>query len=280
MRIKLVADSSANLFTFENADFSSAPMRIIAGEKEYIDDESLDAQQMMKEMKEYKGKSSTACPGVGDWLDAFDGADIVYGVAITSQLSGAYNAAIIAAEQYMEENPGKKVFILDSLSTGPEMVLILEKYRELIAEGKGFEEVCEAIKEYHKHTNLFFALESVDNLAKNGRVNSIIAKAVGILGIRIVGRAESGKLEQMHKCRGEKRELQQIVASMKDMGCNGKKIRLTHSYNDAAANKLAEMIKAEYPECDISVDYNHALCCFYSEEGGIILAFESDKINK
>lgn len=280
MRIKLVADSSANLFTFENIDFASAPLKIMAGDKEYIDDETLDAQLMMKELKEHKGKTSTACPGVGDWLDAFDGADIIYGVAITSQLSGAYNAACIAAEQYMEENPGKKVFILDSLSTGPEMVLILEKYRELIAEGKEFEEVCEAIKEYHKHTNLFFALESVDNLAKNGRVSTLIAKAVGILGIRIVGRAKDGKLEQMHKCRGEKRELQQIVASMKDMDCNGKKIRLTHSYNDKVAEKLAEMIKAEYQDCDLRVDYNHGLCCYYSEEGGMILAFESDRINK
>lgn len=280
MRIKLVADSSANLFTFENVDFSSAPLKIVAGEKEYIDDESLDTKQMMKELKEYKGKSGTACPGVGDWLDAFDGADIVYGVAITSQLSGCYNAACIAAEQYMEENPGKKVFILDSLSAGPEMVLILEKYRELIAEGKEFEEICEMVKEYHKHTNLLFSLESVDNLAKNGRTSPIVAKAVGILGIRIVGRAEGGKLEPMHKCRGEKRALQQLLASMKDLGCNGGKVRIAHSYNESAAEKLADMIKEAYPACDVTVDYNHGLCCFYAEEGGILMGFESDKENK
>ena len=280
MRIKFVADSSANLFTFENTDFSSAPLKIVAGEKEYIDVEALDAKQMMKEFKEYKGKSGTACPGVGDWLDAFDGADIVYGVAITSQLSGCYNAANIAAEQYMEENPGKKVFILDSLSTGPEMVLILEKYRELVMEGKEFEEVCEVVKEYHKHTNLLFSLESVDNLAKNGRVSKIIAKAVGILGIRIVGRAEGGKLEQMHKCRGEKKALQQLVASMKDLDCNGTKIRITHSYNDEAVKKLVDMIKEAYPDCEITVGYNHGLCCFYAEEGGILVGFESGKANK
>ncbi|MEE1086301.1 MAG: DegV family protein [Schaedlerella sp.] len=280
MRIKLVADSSANLFTFENTDFSSAPLKIVAGEMEYIDDEALDAKQMMKDFKEYKGKSGTACPGVGDWLDAFDGADIVYCVAITSQLSGCYNAASIAAEQYMEENPGKKVFILDSLSTGPEMVLILEKYRELIAEGKGFEEVCQNIKEYHKYTNLLFSLESVDNLAKNGRVSTIVAKAVGILGIRIVGRAEKGQLEPMHKCRGEKKALMQLIASMKELGCNGKKVRISHSYNDSAVEKLVAMIKEAYPESDVSVGYNHGLCCFYAEAGGILLAFESDKSNK
>ena len=87
---------------------------------------------MLKELKEYKGKSSTACPSVGDWLEAFGDADIVYGSAITSHLSGCYNAAAIAADEYRGRYPGRKVFILDTLSTGPEMELITEKYRELI----------------------------------------------------------------------------------------------------------------------------------------------------
>ena len=213
-------------------------------------------------------------------MEAFDNADEVLGVAITSQLSGCYNASQVAAAHYIEENPDAKVFILDSLSTGPEMHLILEKYKELLDAGKSFEEVCEEVKEYHKHTNLMFSLESLNNLARNGRVSHVVAAAVGMLGIRIVGRAENGQLEPMHKCRGEKKALQQIYKSMKELGYSGGKVRISHSYNENAAEKLAALIKADYPQCDLTIGLNGGLCCFYAEEGGVLVGFESDKANK
>ncbi len=276
MKIKLVTDSSANINTLEGIELSAAPLKIIAGDKEYTDDETLDVAGMMKDLQEYKGKTSTACPGVGDWLEAFEGADEVYGVSITSNLSGCYNAASIAAEEYMAANPKARVFILDSLSTGPEMELILEKYRELIQLGRRFEDICGAIKEYCRRTHLLFSLESLTNLARNGRVSQVAAAAVGLLGIRIVGRAsDEGTLEQMHKCRGEKKALQQLLASMKEAGYKGGKVRLSHSHNAGAADKLVSMIKEQYPQADISIRYNGGLCSYYAEEGGLLVGFES-----
>lgn len=61
-----------------------------------------------------------------------------YGVSLTSHLSGCYNAACIAAEDYITEHPDRKVFILDSLSTGPELELLIEKYHDLIEFGCSF----------------------------------------------------------------------------------------------------------------------------------------------
>ena len=275
MKIKLVADSSANKYSFEGIDFATVPLKILAGEKEYVDDETLDVKNMVKELREHKGKSSTACPSVGDWIHAFGDADIIYGVAITSNLSGCYNAGMIAAEEYMTSHPNAKVFILDSLSTGPEMELILEKYKELIEAGKGFEEICTEIKAYHAKTHLLFSLESITNLARNGRISSVVAAAVGLLGIRVVGRASNeGTLEPMHKCRGEKRALQQLATLLKELGYKGGKVRISHSFNEAAANKLAQMLQEEYKNCDIRICPNNGLCCFYAEEGGLIIGFE------
>lgn len=276
MQIKLVADSSANLHTLSGTNFSSVPLKILAGEKEYTDTETLDTAVMMKALREYKGKSGTACPSVGDWLEAFGGADVVYGVAITSNLSGCYNAASLAAEEYMASNPGKKVFILDSLSTGPEMELILEKYLELIAAGKEFEEVCAEITAYYTRTHLLFSLESLSNLAKNGRVSPAVAAVAGLLGIRVIGCAsEQGTLDVMHKSRGEKKALQQLLTSMQEIGYTGGKVRISHTHNPETAEKLADMLRAAYPNCDLSIRCNGALCCFYAEEGGLLVGFET-----
>ena len=136
----IVADSSANL-TSEDEGFKSVPLKIIIGENEFVDDENLNVAEMLDCLNNHKGKSSTSCPSVGDWLKAFGNADEVYGISITSHLSGSYNAANIAANEYIHEYPDRKVFILDSLSTGPEMELLIEKLNELIASNKSFEEI-------------------------------------------------------------------------------------------------------------------------------------------
>jgi len=275
MRVKLVADSSANLNTMEGYDFASAAMKIVTAEKEYVDTQALDVKEMLHDLQIYKGKSGTACPGVGEWTEAFDDADMVLGVAITSNLSGSYNSGRLAAEQYMEEHPDRKAFILDSLSTGPEMELILEKYGELVEKGLPFEDICEQIQKYHQSTHLYFSLESVSNLAKNGRVSPVVAAAVGLMGIRIVGKASaSGTLETLHKCRGEKKAVKKIYACMKEAGFAGGKVRIGHTYNDEAVESLTALIRADFPDCDIRTRYNRGLCCFYAEEGGFLIGFE------
>lgn len=274
--IKIVADSSANLISMDAVEFASAPLKILLGEDEYVDVPETDLIHFMKEMNAYKGKSSTACPSVGDWLDAFGDADTVFGVSLTSKLSGGYNSACIAAEQYMEEHPDRKVFILDSLSTGPEMEVICEKYRDLILEGKSFEEIVEEIKAYSKNTSLAFILGSLNNFAKNGRVSPAVAKMAGLLNIRIVGRASSeGELEPLNKCRGEKKSILQMWENIKAAGYQGGRIRIRHTENVPAAVELKKLILAEFPDADLKIGADQLLCSYYTETLGLLAGFET-----
>ncbi|MDO4515449.1 MAG: DegV family protein, partial [Lachnospiraceae bacterium] len=80
----IVADSSANLFQDDFTDFMPVPLKILTDEKEYVDNEVLDVASMLADLQEYKGRSSTACPSVGDWVQAFGDAEDVYGVSLTS----------------------------------------------------------------------------------------------------------------------------------------------------------------------------------------------------
>ena len=95
MKIKIVADSGANMRTMDAIDFSCAPLTIVTAEREFRDDESLDVLEMTDFLKRFQGKSGSACPGVGDWLEAFGDADEVYCLTIISLLSGSYNAAMV-----------------------------------------------------------------------------------------------------------------------------------------------------------------------------------------
>ena len=273
-KIKIVADSSSDVLSLEYVSFASAPLKIITKETEYVDDEHLDVDDMVNSLEKYKGKSQTSCPNASEWLAAFGDADEVFCVTITSGLSGSYNAASVAKRMY-EENPGKRVFVIDSLSTGPEMRLIIEKLEEYIRSGLEFEDICKKITDYQKHTGLFFILKSVKNLANNGRISAIAAKIISIAGICIVGRASDvGTLETSHKCRGEARALETLATELQKFGLREGKVYIGHCQNESAAAKLKAIIEDKFNKVKIEIHKLRGLCSFYAERGGLIVGFE------
>lgn len=274
-KYKIVTDSSADIFTLENTAFASAPMKIITAEREFTDDENLNAAEMVEFLLSYKGKSSTSCPNAHDWLETFGDADYVFCFSITSTLSGGYNAALNAKSIYEEQHPEKHVFVFDTLTTGPEMALLIEYTEAAIARGEDFDTISAGITEYSKSTGLLFMLQSMKNLANNGRVKPLVAKAAGILGIRATGVASAkGDLEMVGKSRGEDKALTFILERIKMLGYCGHKIRITHVVNPEGAEKLMQLVKSEFPDADASIRPCRGLCSFYAEKGGLLVGFE------
>ena len=274
-KMKIVADSSCDLFTLNHAAFACAPMKIITAEKEFADVPSLDVDEMVTYLYQYKGKSQTSCPNTTDWLDAFEDADDVFCVTITSGLSGSYNAACVAKQIYESEHEGKRVHVFDTLSAGPEITLIIEKIEACMRQGMSFEEICSHVTEYMKKTGLVFMLKSLKNFANNGRVSPIVAKLVGIAGIAIIGKASiEGTLEPIHKCRGERRSLEMLVEALQEEGFQSGKISIGHCQNESAAKRLKALILAKFEHAQIEIHKFRGLCSFYAEKGGVLVGFE------
>ena len=278
MKSKIVVDSSANVYQLPDVDFACVPLKILTDEQEYVDTEEVDAPALAQMMRTYKGRTSTSCPNISDWLTAYEGADEVYVVTITGTLSGAYNAALLAGEEYEQSHEGARVFVLDSLSAGPELRLLAERLRDLVRIGMEFDEICEAILAYHKHTHLVFSLESLANLARNGRVKPAVAAVARVLGIRVIGQAsESGELEVLCKTRGEHGALERIVLELKDHGFTDGKVHIAHCDNPEAAKRLKLMIHAVFAGAQVDVAECGGLCSYYAEQGGLMVGYEDGK---
>ena len=274
-KIKIVADSSCDLFRLKHTEFETASMKIITAEREFIDDADLDVDDMANYLYQFKGKSKSSCPNTTDWLEAFGDADEIYCVTITSGLSGSYNSACAAKQIYESENEGKRVHVFDTLSAGPEITLIIEKIEECIDKDMSFEDICNCVTAYMKKTGLVFMLKSLKTFANNGRVSPIVAKLVGIAGICIVGKAsDEGTLEPMHKPRGERRALETLVGCLEKEGFKTGKISIGHCQNESAAEQLKELILAKFKNVQIEIHKFRGLCSFYAEKGGVLVGFE------
>lgn len=275
MNFKIVTDSSSDVQSLTQVPFASAPLSIMVGDRVYVDDPELDVSAMVAHLRSHRGKTSTACPGLQDWLSAFGDAENVLCFCITSGLSGTYNAAKLAAQEYEELHPGRRVFVMDTLSTGPEMRLLIERAEGLILAGQDFDGIVEALTAYHQRTHLLFCLCSLHNLVANGRANPAIGALVGLLGIRVIGVASpKGEIEMVAKARGDKKALQAILNAMRDRHYSGGRVRIDHCNNEPSALALRDRILSHWPAADILIAPARGLCSYYAEEGGLLIGFE------
>lgn len=279
MTWKIVADSGcdyreitdlANQTTFE-----SVPLTIQIDNEIFVDNAHLNIDDMMEKMYATSSASKSACPSPDDYLRSFEGAENIFVVTITGSLSGSHNSAQLAKKLFLEEKPTANIHVIDSLSAGGEVDLIVRKLNDLIKEGLSFEQVVEAITHYQVNTKLLFVLAKVDNLVKNGRLSKLIGAVVGLLNIRMVGEAsDTGTLELLQKARGAKKALTAAVDEVLKAGFKGGRIIIAHRNNEKFCQQFSEVIKEKFPAADISFLPTSGLCSFYAEEGGLLMGYE------
>ena len=110
MSFKIISDSSSNVLDLPIENYCSVPLKIILGDKEYVDNTELDVKSFVEEMSTSKEKCSTSCPNVFDWLDAFEGA--------LSQINNQVKQSMNSHQTNLNNNQGPAQH-LDPLAGGP-----------------------------------------------------------------------------------------------------------------------------------------------------------------
>ena len=275
-QIRLAADSSCDLLALNGADFISVPLTIRTETEEFRDDAALDVDAMVSTLRSAKGRAYSACPNIADWESAFGSCGDVIAFTITSSLSGSYSAACAAKKNCEARDASRRIHVVDSLSAGPEIALLIEKALSVLLSGADFDDVCRAVQEYKGRTHLLFALESMHNLAQNGRISKLAATVAGALGIRAIGQASAeGTLEMLGKCRGSQKMRQFLLSEMERLGYKGDRVRIGHCQNEALARELCAEIQARFPQADVQSYPLRGLCSYYAERSGIMMGFES-----
>lgn len=281
MTWNIVCDSSADLLSESRKDggigFTSVPLRLLVGEREFLDDEQLSVPQLLECMKEEKAASSTACPSPAAFAQAFSTADCTICFTISANLSGTWSAAMMGRELALEEHPEKKICVIDSKSTAGCMVLLARRAKALIgrSEDPDFETICGELRIYQAALRTAFTLENFDNLIKNGRMRPLVGNLLHSLGIHVIADATpQGTIHVADKARGESKTYQAItklMASSKD--CTRAEVVISHCQNLPGAIKLKEQIMKDLPVKSVDILACRGLTSFYAMEKGLILGY-------
>lgn len=278
MEWNIIADSSCDTFELEeqysDIRFSTIPFVISVDSKDYVDDETLDTARMVSAMEESKKISHTSCPSPNAWYEQFLKPGYTIAVTISSKLSGSFNSATTAMNMIHEKYPDKKIALIDSHSTGPEMIMIIRKLCEWINSGADFDDVVRNAIEYEKRTHIVFALSSFNNLIKNGRMSRIAGFLAGRLHMWGIGiGSEEGTIIIKHKVRGQKKALETIISDIKERRVKPVEVVISYCQNLELAETLKAAIEKLWNEAKVTIVPTRGLCSYYAERNGLIVAF-------
>lgn len=281
MTWNIVSDSSCDLrtssFQSDRVLFHSVPLRIQVGDREFVDNDDLVVPEMLEAMAAEKSASSSACPSPADFARAFEAGDCTVCFTISSNLSGTYNAAVMARDLVLEEHPEKRICVIDSRATAGAMVLLIRRAQALMEadEDGDFEGICAQLRVYQAALRTCFTLENFDNLIKNGRMRPLVGTLLHTLGIHVIADATpQGTIHVADKARGEAKTYRAITALMRaSKECDGAEVVISHCENLEGAMKLKQQILADLPVKQVDIISCRGLTSFYAMEKGLILGY-------
>lgn len=179
-----------------------------------------------------------------------EGKDILH-IAFSSGLSGTANAARLAAENMMEEFPGRKIIVIDSLCASLGQGLLVDYALKLQQQGKTMEETAKWLEDHIQNICHLFTVEDLKYLQRGGRISKTTALVGTMIGIKPVLHVDpEGKLVSISKVRGRKQSIQALVNKMEEnIGkYRGEKQPIFISHGDCIedANYLADLVKERF----------------------------------
>ncbi len=245
----------------------------------YIDTEELDCPALVAAMAATPNPPRSACPSPGAWAEAFDESEgDIYVVTLSRELSGSYNSAVVAAEDYMEQHPGRRIHVFNSRSAAAGQVLLCLELKRLADSGLAFDEVVEEASAFRDAVETWFVLDTMEVFRKNGRLSRLQSLAVGALRLKMVMRAtDIGYIEAAAKALSLQQALDKMVhlihSRLESADLAARTLVITHVGCPERAAAVRDAILA-------ACNFGRAVICraggissMYANAGGIIVSF-------
>lgn len=278
-RWKLVSDSGCSLLVPDglagiDIDYAEVPFVISVDNTDYIDEPGIDIEKMLEHIANCRSGGRTSCPSPHAWLEAWGDAENVIAFTLSAALSGSYNSAIAARHMALEKNPGRNIAVINTCGAGVFPEQLANIIYEGIEDGDSFDAIVSAADKAVREIQVMFALGSLDNLIKAGRLNKLVGYAAHRFNISAIGVASpGGRIELRHKFRGMKKTYSKLIDTLRETGFTGGELVISHCMNEDGAEKLGHLIKAEWLDADVSIVPASGLCSYYMGKGGMIITY-------
>ncbi len=207
MAIKIVTDSTAYLpeATVCEHDIRVVPLFVHFGTQDFKEGVEISIDEFYVRLGEAPELPSTSQPSAGEFhvvlKELADQGHQVLVMTISSKLSGTWNSAMAAKEML----PGAEIAVFDSLSTAVGLRLMIEAALEAIQNGANLQEVVELVEGIRGKLHLLFVVDTLEYLAKGGRIGNAKAFLGTLLKVKPILILEDGVIEPLEQVRSKRK---------------------------------------------------------------------------
>ncbi|MBQ9939467.1 MAG: DegV family protein [Oscillospiraceae bacterium] len=217
MKIRIVTDSASDLSPTLRDDLTVLPIIVRFGDEEYRAGVDISPLRFYEKMVECDTlpKTSLITPDVftDTFAEAVENGDTVVAVVMSSKLSGTYQSAVIAAQDFEG-----KVFVVDSLSVSVGEKALVQLALNLKDKGFSAEEIAETLDKEKNNLNVVALVDTLEYLEKGGRISKTAAVIGGVLGIKPVITLSDGEVAVLGKARGSRNANNLLIENINKAG--------------------------------------------------------------
>lgn len=277
MSYKIIVDSCGELTSEmkESGHYMTASLSMHVNGTDVADDETFDQARFLKLVAESPQCPKSSCPSPEEYMALYAcGADRIYVVTLSSELSGSYNSAELGRKLYEEEYGEKQIYVFNSRSASVGETLIALKIQECEEQGMSFDQVKTCVESYIRGQNTYFVLENLDTLRKNGRLTGIKSLVASTLNIKpVMGSTPEGTICQLGQARGMKRALVKMTDYIVRNAENteGRILGISHCNCPERAEEVREMLTDRIKVKSSFIVDTAGISTMYANDGGIIV---------
>ncbi|SEN82570.1 EDD domain protein, DegV family [Amphibacillus marinus] len=283
MTFQLMTDSGADLSARMKTEWGIkvVPLFVHFGEQQYAS-EQLTTAVFLKKLKESSQFPSSSAPGPHEYHQAFKAIEptkpIIH-ISISSGVSSSYNHAIMGRDMLLEEEPNRKIVIIDSKSASTGMMLLINEALTKMAENLSFEQISIHLAERVNHLRTLFVLQSLDNLIRGGRLDKVKGAVAKTLNVKLILHASSeGKIEVLEKVRGNKKATRRFIEKIGEYvsRTSNQTLAMTHCNAADRLEEFSTKLKDTYSFEQILTAETGPVISAHAGQGAIVISFFSD----
>lgn len=228
MALRIVTDSTADLSAELRREYGieMVPLTVQFGTDSFKDVVEMSIDEFWATLKTSPHHPKTAQPAPGDFLEVYqrlhaEGHEIL-SIHVSEKLSGTLNSGQIAAQML----PEAKITLVDTRSVSLGLGMMCIQAARMARAGKSMEQIVRWLEDVSQRTHIFFTLDTLDFLQKNGRVGKAQALIGGLLGIKPILQVEDGLVAPADKVRGKSKVLTRTLELMQERVPAGSRINI------------------------------------------------------
>jgi DegV family protein with EDD domain len=239
MNIALVTDSTADIPAeiVAQHNIQVVPAIIVIDGQNVEDGEGISRSDFYDRMPNMRTHPTTSTPSAGAFHNVYQklleaGAQAILSLHVASPLSGIFNTAKIAAQEF-----GESVCVIDSRSISMGLGYQVLAAAEAIQQGISLDQIQTQLADFHPRIRVYAMLDTLENIRRSGRVSWVSARLGSLLRIKLFVEVKDGSVLNLGQARTRKKAVEHLKGLIHKLG-EVEKLTILHSNAEADARQI------------------------------------------